>query len=93
MNESRSRVCPTSRSLNLVWVTAFAVDMYLSREPVIMNTDNFNLIYIYIIYIYMQFMTHDLCITISYVHAPNTVKRYSELRIAIPKSKRAPFTY
>ena len=36
---------------------------------------------------------HDLCVTISYVHAPNTVKRYSELRIAIPKSKRAPFTY
>ena len=40
-----------------------------------MNTDNFNLVCIY-----------DFCITISYVHAPNTVKGYSELRTAIPKS-------
>ena len=44
-------------------------------------------IYIYLTYIYI------LLITISYVHAPNTVKQYSELRIAIPKSKRAPFIY
>ena len=42
----------------------------------------FNLIYI-----------SDLFITISYVHAPNTVKRYSELRKTIPMSHRAPQLY
>ena len=71
-------------------------------DPVIMNTGNFNLIYIYCIYIhhiyiYMTYIyiwpVYILLITISYVHAPNTVKRYSELRIAILKSKRVPFTY
>ena len=31
--------------------------------------------------------------TISYVHAPNTVKRYSELRKTIPMSHRAPQLY
>ena len=50
------------------------------------------LIYIYDLYIYMTYI-YILLITISYVHAPNTVKRYSKLRIAIPKSKRAPFTF
>ena len=33
----------------------------------------------------------DLCITISFVHAPNTVKRYSELRKTMPMSHRAPW--
>ena len=42
----------------------------------------FNLIYI-----------SDSFITISYVHAPNTVKRYSELRKTIPMSHRAPQLY
>ena len=46
-----------------------------------MNTDNCNLIYI-----------SDLS-TVSYPHAPNTVKRYSELRKTIPMSHRAPRTY
>ena len=43
-------------------------------------TDNCNLVYI-----------SDLCITISNVHATNTVKRYRGLRKAIPMSDRAPF--
>ena len=42
----------------------------------------FNLIYI-----------SDSFITISYVHAPNTVKRYSELRKTISMSHRAPQLY
>ena len=33
----------------------------------------------------------DFCITKSCVHAPNTVKRYSELRKTIPMSHRAPW--
>ena len=35
----------------------------------------------------------DSFITISYVHAPNTVKRYSKLRKTIPMSHRAPQLY
>ena len=42
----------------------------------------FNLVYI-----------SDSFITISYVHAPTTVKRYSELRKTIPMSHRAPQLY
>ena len=43
----------------------------------------FNLIYI----------SDSFIITISYVHAPNTVKRYSELRKTISMSHRAPQLY
>ena len=58
----------------------------IEQEPKIwtgiMSTDNYNLIHI-----------SDLCLTISHVHAPNSVKRYNELRYPMPMSYSAPHTY